>query len=32
MVGSYNDYREAFKFPRVTRFEQVTDDLAVKLA
>jgi len=26
-VGSYNDYREAFKFPRVTRFEQVTDDL-----
>ena len=26
-VGSYNDYREAFKFPRVTRFEQITDDL-----
>jgi prostaglandin-endoperoxide synthase 2 len=25
-IGSYNDYREAFKYPRVTRFEQITDD------
>lgn len=25
-IGSYNDYREAFGFPRVTSFEQVTGD------
>jgi prostaglandin-endoperoxide synthase 2 len=25
-IGSYNDYREAFGYPRVTRFEQITDD------
>ena len=25
-IASYNDYREAFKFPRVTRFEQISDD------
>ena len=25
-IGSYNDYREAFGFPRVTRFEQITGD------
>lgn len=25
-IGSYNDYRETFKYPRVTRFEQITDD------
>ena len=23
-IGSYNDYREAFGYPRVTRFEQIT--------
>lgn len=27
-LGSYNDYREAFGFPRVTRFEQITGDPA----
>jgi prostaglandin-endoperoxide synthase 2 len=25
-IGSYNDYREAFGYPRATRFEQITDD------
>ena len=25
-IGSYNDYREAFGFPRVARFEQITAD------
>lgn len=25
-LGSYNDYREAIGYPRVTRFEQITDD------
>jgi prostaglandin-endoperoxide synthase 2 len=25
-IGSYNDYREAFKYPRVTKFEQITGD------
>jgi prostaglandin-endoperoxide synthase 2 len=25
-IASYNDYREAFGYPRVTRFEQITDD------
>ncbi len=25
-IASYNDYREAFKFPRVTRFEQISGD------
>jgi prostaglandin-endoperoxide synthase 2 len=25
-LASYNDYREAFQFPRVTRFEQISDD------
>lgn len=27
-LGSYNDYREAFGYPRVTRFEQITGDPA----
>jgi prostaglandin-endoperoxide synthase 2 len=26
-VASYNDYREAYKFPRVTRFNQITGDV-----
>lgn len=25
-IGSYNDYREAFQYPRVTKFEQITAD------
>jgi prostaglandin-endoperoxide synthase 2 len=25
-IGSYNDYRAAFGYPRVIRFEQITDD------
>ncbi len=25
-LASYNDYREAYKFPRVTRFNQITGD------
>ena len=25
-IASYNDYREAFGYPRVTRIEQITDD------
>jgi prostaglandin-endoperoxide synthase 2 len=25
-IASYNDYREVFKFPRVTRFEQISSD------
>ena len=27
-IGSYNDYREALGYPRVTRFEQITGDPA----
>ena len=27
-IGSYNDYREAFGFPRVARFEQITGNPA----
>lgn len=27
-IGSYNDYRAAFSYPRVTRFEQITGDPA----
>jgi prostaglandin-endoperoxide synthase 2 len=26
-VASYNDYREAYQFPRVTRFNQITGDV-----
>ena len=26
-LASYNDYREAYQFPRVTRFNQITGDL-----